>query len=113
MNLNSNCLTTTRTAARPNMSRGFLSNKFQNTKNQNNMKTFIKSLLLVFVSVVLISVDAAAQKVAAAAVADQHYAAQTANYKLMMIALAGVYGIYLFLRIRRKREMDRILGNNA
>ena len=49
----------------------------------------------------------------ATAVADQHYAAQTANYKLMMIALAGVYGIYLFLRIRRKREMDRILGNNA
>lgn len=77
------------------------------------MKTFIKSLLIAFVSVILFSVEASAQKVAAAAVADQHYAAQTANYKLMMIALAAVYGVYLVLRIRRKKEMDRILGNNS
>lgn len=70
----------------------------------------MKSLLIALIAILLCTVEAAAQKISAAAVADQHYAAQTANYKLMMVGLAVAYGIYLMLYVKRKREVNRFMG---
>lgn len=72
------------------------------------MKKSIK-VLLVFLAAIVCTIEASAQQISAA-VADQHYAAQTSKYKLMMLALAGVYAVYMVLNLRRKREMNRFLG---
>lgn len=76
------------------------------------MKKLIRFLLILLlaISFTFTASEAAAQKVGAAAVVDQHYAAQSANYKLMMIGLALVYGVYLLLSLRRKKEMNRFSG---
>ena len=74
------------------------------------MRTAIKSFVLALVAIICVSIEASAQKISAAAVVDQHYAAQTATYKFMMLVLALAYGVYLALHMKRRREMNRFLG---
>ena len=79
-------------------------------KNSKNMKTTIKTLAIAVFAIVFSTVEASAQKIATAAIADQHYAAETSNYKFMMLSLALAFGAYLFLQIRRNREVNRMMG---
>ncbi len=74
------------------------------------MRTAIKTLVLAIVALICTTVEASAQKISAAAIVDQHYASQTANYKYMMLMLAIAYGVYMMLYIKRKREVNRFLG---
>ena len=73
------------------------------------MKTTVKALLLL-VTAFVFSADVFAQKISAAAVVDQHYAAQSSNYRMMMVALGVVYACYLMFSLRRKRQMKRFMG---
>jgi negative regulator of sigma E activity len=75
------------------------------------MKTAIKSLAIVLAAIIC-SVEASAQKIAAAAIVDQHYASETNNYKFMMLVLGAAYGVYVILHNRRRKQMDRFLGKN-
>ena len=74
------------------------------------MRTAIKSFVLALVAIICVSIEASAQKISAAAVVDQHYAAQTTNYKYMMLALAAAYAVYAMLNMKRKRELSRFMG---
>ena len=73
------------------------------------MKTTVKALLLMVTAFVFVA-EAAAQQVSATTVVDQHYATQSSKYRLMMIALAGIYAGYVMISLRRKRSINRILG---
>jgi hypothetical protein len=75
------------------------------------MKTTIKSLAIVLAAIIC-SVEAGAQKIAAAAIVDQHYASETNNYKFMMLALGAAYGVYVILHNRRRKQTDRFLGRD-
>jgi uncharacterized membrane protein len=74
------------------------------------MKTTIKTIVITVAAFIFFATEVSAQKVSAAAVVDQHYAAQTSSYKLMMLALAGVYGLYVVLYVKRKKEVNRFMG---
>jgi hypothetical protein len=80
-----------------------------NTKTKMKMKTTVKALLLM-VTAFVFTTDVFAQKISAAAVVDQHYAAEFSNYRLMMFALGVVYACYLLFSLRRKRQMRRFMG---
>jgi uncharacterized membrane protein len=74
------------------------------------MKTTIRTIVITVAAFIFFATEVSAQKVSAAAVVDQHYAAQTSSYKLMMLALAGVYGLYVVLYVKRKKEVNRFMG---
>ncbi len=74
------------------------------------MKTTIKTMVLTAAAFIFFATEASAQKISAAVVIDQDYATQTSSYKLMMIALAGVYALYVVLYVKRKKEVNRFMG---
>jgi len=74
------------------------------------MKTTFKAILMTVAAFIFFATQLSAQTVSAAAVVDQHYAAQTSSYKLMMLALAAVYGLYVMLYAKRKKEVNRFMG---
>ena len=73
------------------------------------MRTTIKSLVLVLVVTICLSVQASAQKVSAAVI-DQHYATQAASYKMMMLALGAIAVVYTIVYARHKRQINRYMG---
>jgi hypothetical protein len=73
------------------------------------MRTAFKSIVLTAAAIICYVTSVSAQKVSMAIV-DQHDAAQTANYKLIMAGLAIVYAVYLVLHNRRRREISRFMG---
>jgi hypothetical protein len=73
------------------------------------MKTVIKSLVLAVVATICFNIQASAQKVSAAIV-DQHYAAQAASYKTMMLALGAIAVAYMIVYARHKRQINRYMG---
>ena len=74
------------------------------------MRTTIKTLVLALVAFICFATEASAQKLSAAAVVDQHYATETAHYKVIMLGLAVVYAVYMMLYMKRKREVNRFMG---
>jgi hypothetical protein len=73
------------------------------------MKTVIKSIIMSVAAMFCFAVSVSAQKVSVAIV-DQHYAAETTHYKLLIGALASIYVVYLVLHNKRRREVNRFLG---
>jgi len=67
-------------------------------------KSFILSI-----AAIICFVGANAQKVAVAVV-DQHYAAETSNYKFIMAGLATAFGVYVYLHNKRRKEVNQFLG---
>jgi Ca2+/Na+ antiporter len=76
------------------------------------MKTAMKTLAIAIVAMIGSTIEASAQKIAAAAIVDQHYTSETNNYKFMMLVLGAAYGVYVILHNRRRKQMDRFLGKN-
>ena len=74
------------------------------------MKATIKTLAIAIVMIIF-STGVNAQQLSAAIV-DQHNAAETTNYKLMMLALAGIYAVYMVISMKRKREISRLMGKS-
>jgi hypothetical protein len=73
------------------------------------MRTTIKSFVLVIAATICFNIQASAQKVSAAIV-DQHYAAQAASYKTMMLALGAIAVAYMVIYARHKRQINRYMG---
>jgi len=76
------------------------------------MRTTIKAFAIAVVAMICSTVEVSAQKIAAAAIVDQHNASETANYKLMMLGLAIIYGVYVMLSMKKKRELSRLMGRS-
>ena len=75
------------------------------------MKTTIKAVVLAFVAIIAFASETNAQQLSAAII-DQHSASEANNYKLMMLALAGIYAVYTMLNLKRKRELNRLMGRS-
>jgi hypothetical protein len=70
------------------------------------MKTVIKSIIMSVAAMFCFAVSVSAQKVSVAIV-DQHYATETANYKLLMGLLASAYVAYLVVHNKRRKAAKR------
>jgi hypothetical protein len=73
------------------------------------MRTTIKTLVLAVAAIICATVEASAQQLSAAIV-DQHNPNETSNYKFMMLGLAVIYVVYTMLNMKRKRELNRLMG---
>jgi hypothetical protein len=70
------------------------------------MKTLIKSIIMSVAAIFCFAVSVSAQKVSVAIV-DQHYAAETTHYKLLMGLLASAYVVYLVVHNKRRKSIKR------
>jgi hypothetical protein len=73
------------------------------------MRTAIKSIAIVFAAIIAFVSETNAQQLSAAIV-DQHNASEASNYKLMMLGLAIAYSVYMMFNMKRKREINRLMG---
>jgi Ca2+/Na+ antiporter len=73
------------------------------------MRTAIKTIAIVFAAMIAFISESNAQQLSAAIV-DQHSPSETSSYKLMMLGLAIAYCVYMMFSMKRKREINRLMG---
>jgi hypothetical protein len=73
------------------------------------MRTKIQAIVMTVAAMICFTASVSAQKVSVAII-DQHYAAETTHYKMIMGLLASVYVVYLVIHNKRRREVNQFLG---